>query len=335
MKIVTVFVMSRRSLTSLGTLLIAALVIILWGSALLVPTPMQEEPVRVAVGMWPGNESWILARDAGDLDFREVNLVEMNWTSAAMRAVGNRVVDAAVLSLDEVIRQIQQGYPLKIIAVLDISKGADLVMVRQGISAIADLRGRRIGYEPRTSGAWLLSKALMNANLKLGDVEPVPVNPAEVEEIFNELKLDGVVLAEPWRERMNALSLTQIYDSSLPGASIVRVLAVNPDALNERRDALRSLVQAHFKWMPKLRQSEEIPPPVLRREGLTNGVFRSVLERVESVDLERNRRLLHLEEPWLGALFMHLQESLIEGVSNASKVAPSDVFEPSILEELP
>lgn len=327
--------MSRRSLSSLGTFLIASLVIILWAGALLVPTPAQKEPLRVAVGMWPGNEAWILARDAGDLSFSQVNLIEMNWTSAAMRAVGNRVVDAAVLSLDEVIRQVQQGYPLKIVAVLDVSRGADLLMARQGIGSPQDLKGRRIGYEPRTSGAWLLSKALANADLKLGDVQPVPVNPAEVEEIFDELDLDGVVLAEPWRERMSALNLTKIYDSSVSGASIVRVLAVNPDALSEHREVLKSLVASHFKWMPQLRADSVIPAAVLRREGLTSEVFKEVLQRVESVDLEGNRRLLYQQEPWLGQLFIKLQHDLIEGEASAPLVQPSEVFDPRIVEDLP
>ncbi|SKA81122.1 NitT/TauT family transport system substrate-binding protein [Prosthecobacter debontii] len=327
--------MSQRAPSTLATILIAISVIVLWASALMVPTPMQKEPLRVAVGMWPGTESLILARDAGDLKYGEVNLVEMNWTSAAMRAVGNRVVDAAVLSLDEVIRQIQQGYPLKIIAVLDISRGADVLVAKPSIASAADLKGGRIGYEPRTSGAWLLSKALSNANLKLTEVQPVPVNPAEVEEIFKELSLDGVVLAEPWRERMGELNLTRIYDSSTPGASIVRVLAINPDAIEPHEKVLRSLLQAHFKWIRKLREAQEIPALVLRREGLSQEVFQEVLKQIESVDLDRNQQLLDLRDPWLGRLFMGLQSGLIEGVSTATVVQPGEVFEPSIVEDLP
>lgn len=327
--------MSRPSTFSFGTLALTALVLVLWAAALQVPVPPQEEPLRVAVGMWAGAEPWVLAREAGELKSSQVNLVEMNWTSAAMRAVGNRVVDATVLSLDEVIRQIHQGYPLRIVMVTDVSRGADALMAKPAITNIAGLKGCRIGYEPRTSGAWLLSKALENAHLKLSDVQQVPLNPAEVEEIFQELALDGVVLSEPWRQRLNSLNLKEVYDSSVPGASIVRVLAVHPDALVEHREALISLIQAHFKWMPKLYENGRELSPVLRREGVTAEVFQQVLKNLESVDLARNHRLLSQEEPWLGQLFIELQKWLVEDAESAARLDPSEVFDVSLLEELP
>lgn len=327
--------MKHRPIITLGSVAIAALVLALWTAALQLPMPTQEEPLRVAVGMWAGAEPWILAREAGELDARQVNLVEMNWTSAAMRAVGNRVVDAAVLSLDEVIRQIHQGYPLKIVMVTDISRGADLLMTKPGIHSVAELKGGRIGYEPRTSGAWLLSKALKNSDLKLSEVQPVPLNPAEVEEIFKELALDGVVLAEPWKQRMSSLNLNNVYDSSQPGASIVRVLAVHPDALTEHREALISLLRSHFKWMPKLTDGGEIMNPVSRREGIAPEVFQDILSRLERVDLEQNRKLLRQEEAWLGEFFVSLQQGLVEDVVDADRLAPGTVFDASLLEELP
>lgn len=332
---IAAFVMSHRPFMSLGTIVTVVLVLALWGGALLLPGPTQEEPLRVAVGMWPGTEPWILAREAGELDSRQINLVEMNWTSAAMRAVGNRVVDAAVLSLDEVIRQIHQGYPLKIVMVTDISRGADMLMTREGINSIADLKGCRIGYEPRTSGAWLLSQILRDANLHPSEVQQVPLNPAEVEEIFKTLSLDGVVLAEPWRHRMAGLNLKKIYDSSEPEAAIVRVLAVHPEAVEAHREVLVSLIKEHLQWMPRLSQGGDILKPILRREGVSMEVFQDVLKQLEGVDLSKNRKMLTQEEPWLANLFRELQKDLVEDKHSAPSIEPADVFDPSLLEEIP
>lgn len=327
--------MSQRHYKTLGTIATVTLVLCLWASALLMPTPIQHEPLRVAVGMWPGAEPWILAREAGEINPSRVNLVEMNWTSAAMRAVGNGVVDAAVLSLDEVIRQIHQGYPLKIVMVTDISRGADLLMANPTLTSIQDLKGRRIGYEPRTSGAWLLSKALKNATLKLADVQQVPLNPGEVEEIYEELNLDGVVLSEPWRQRLNGLNLKNLYDSSSPNSFIVRVLAVHSDAITDHREALISILRAHFKWMPKLQHEEVISGSILRREGISNEVFQNILSHLEMVNLERNQALLSQREPWLGKLFQDLQIDLVEDTTSGAPLNPSDVFDAELLEELP
>lgn len=326
--------MSQRPFISMGSIVVGCLVLLLWTAALQLPTPSQPEPLRVAVGMWVGAEPLILAREAGELDSREVNLVEINWTSAAMRAVGNRVVDAAVLSLDEVIRQISQGYPLKVIMVTDISRGADFLMAKEGIASVDQLRGKRIGYEPRTSGAWLLSKALKNSDLKLSDVQPVPLNPAEMGEIFQELTLDGVVLAEPWRQRATGMQLNTVYDSSRTGAAIVRVLAVHPEAISAHREVLVSLIHSHLKWAPKLAEGGENLNPVLRREGISSVVLNDILDNLEMVDLERNLKLLSLEDPWLGELFQSLQKGLFENTAEDVSIDPSVIFDPSLLEEL-
>lgn len=326
--------MSYRPFFSWASIAIAALVLLLWSAAVQLPMPSQPEPLRVAVGMWAGTEPWIMAREAGDLDSRDIRLVEINWTSAAMRAVGNRVVDAAVLSLDEVIRQVQQGYPLKVVLVMDISRGADLIIAKSQFDSVNDLKGGRIGYEPRTSGSWLLSKALENSNLKLADVQPVPLNPAEVEEIFGELNLDGVVLTEPWSQRMNAFNLNRVYDSSRPGATVVRVLAVHPDALATDRESLLNLIKAHFKWLPELKKGGPALQPVLRREGVSQEVFEDILTHVESVDLKTNLNMLNGTDAWLTGFFAELQTVVTEGAGEAAPVNAADIFEPSLVEVL-
>lgn len=329
--------MSRRPFLTPGTLTVLALVVALWAGALLVPTPTQPEPLRVAVGLWPGAEPLVLAREAGELDPRRINLVEINWTSAAMRAVGNRVVDAAVMSLEEVILQIRQGYPLKVVMITDISRGADVLMTNEKIQSIQDLKGTRIGYEPRTSGAWLLRKALQNANLKLTDVQPVPLNPSEVDEIFTELTLDGVVLAEPWGEKLEEMHLSKIYDSSHDGSAIVRVLAVHPEAVIEHRQELLELLRLHFRWNARLYEEGPHMEPVLRREGLKLDVFREVLSRLELVSLEKNRRLLSREDPWLEALFLKQQGELSEGEPGElpGRLSADAIFDASLLNQLP
>lgn len=327
--------MSLRPIFTPASLLIVGVVIVLWVSALLLPLPQQKEPLRVAVGTWPGAEPWIMAREAGELPVEEINLVEMNWTSAAMRAVGNRVVDAAVLSLDEAIRQIQQGYALKIVMVTDISRGADVLIAKNEVKSVQDLKGGRVGYEPRTSGAWLLNKALQNSNLKLSDVHAVPLNPAEVDEIFEEMALDGVVLSEPWKQRMRDFNLRSVYDSSIPGAEVVRVLVVNPEILRSHREALIKLMQAHFKWTAALENGGEVLRPVLRREGVPLEVFQQIVSKIEIMDKERNRQLLSVQDPWLAERFKTLQKSLAKNPDSGMSPEAEEVFDVSLVEDLP
>jgi len=278
---------------------------------LLMPTPEGRKPLTVAVGMWPGAEPFVLARDAGELSREKVNLVEINWSSAAMRAVGNRVVDATVLSLDEVVRQVGQGYPLRIVLVTDISRGADAVVVRPEVGSARDLAGRRVGYEPRTAAALMLDRYLASSGLSLPEIQEVPVNPAEVEETFGELTLDAVVLPEPWIQRLRGLQLKVAYDSASPGAEVVRVIAVHEQAVKMHREEVGALVRAHLKWMPRLAGLGAELEPVLRREGVDRATFLAIMAKLEVPSREQNVQWLKGDDSWLlekmAAMAKHLR----------------------------
>ncbi len=309
------------------------LVLVLWAGALLLPVPEQDWPLKVAVGLWPGAEPWVLAHEHGELDTARVRLVEINWTSAAMRAVGNRVVDAAILSLDEVLLQVRQGYPLKVIMVTDISRGADVVLVKPGIASVADLRGRRVGFEPRTAGSRLLGRALAGSGLGLLDIQPVVLNATETQEAFDNLPIDAIVCTEPWPRRLGGLRA--IYDSSQKGAEVVRVLAAHVEVLEEHRAALKDLVLSHRRWAGRLREGEGTLGPVLRREGVTQEDFLRTLEKIEMPSLEQSRLWLSGQDAWLSELFQKLQEEAPgQDVPETRILTPEEVFDPSILEEM-
>lgn len=310
------------------------LVIALLVGALLVPIPQERERLALAVSMWPGSEPFIIAREAGELPPEDINLVEINWTSAAMRAVGNGVVDAAILSLDEVVRQTSQGHPLRIVLITDISQGADLLLARPGVTQVEQLKGARIGFEPRTAGATLLGAALRQAGLTLEDIQPVPLNPAETEEIIEELMLDAVVSSEPWRQNLKKLKLQPIYDSSHTGMDIIRVLVVHEDALTTHREAVRALVRAHLRWMKRLPSLKEELEPVLRREDVEREGFLQALRTIEVPSVEQNMRWLAGEDMALVKRLDQLsaQLALDEGISDSPPW--EKIFDASILREV-
>lgn len=307
----------------------------MWFGALLMPSPQGKKTLTTAVSMWPGAEPFILAREAGELPTDTINLVEINWASAAMRAVGNRVVDATLLSLDEVIYQMGQGYPLRIVLVTDISKGADAVIARKEFTDLRQLAGLRVGYEPRTAASVMLGRCLRQGGLAFEKIQEVPVNPAEAEGIFDELFLDAVVLSEPWIQRLQGRHLNTLYDSSQKGAEVVRVLVVHADALTQHHDEVQALVSAHLKWMPRMHSLQKQLEPVLRREGLDRQTFLNVLAKLEVPTREQNIRWLSGED---GQLLQRMERLAVElnlyrPGPNAGRMA--DVLDPTFVQDEP
>ncbi|WP_254517510.1 ABC transporter substrate-binding protein, partial [Salmonella enterica] len=74
-------------------------------------------------------------------------------------------LEAAALTLDEVLLGRNQGLDLRVILVLDISTGADVVVAAPHVHSLADLKGRRIGFEEGATGALMMNAVLAAAGL--------------------------------------------------------------------------------------------------------------------------------------------------------------------------
>lgn len=271
-----------------------AVQMVLWIAVLRWYPPEFEGPTKVAVGLWPGTETLTIARQRGILREDSVRMIEMIWSSAAMRAFSNKAVDAAVLSLDEALRLRLDGHDVRIMSVLDVSAGADALMVRDTIHETGALRGKRIGVEVRTSGVYLLARALQRAGMTMKDVEIVPLNVAETESALLEGEVAAVVTTQPWQSRLAAQGAVRLFDSSMIPGELCRVLVARGDGLKTRRNGISRIIAAHFEMLPQmaegLTQSEKAI--IARRESLDWDAFLNAARTVSSLSKAECSRIM-------------------------------------------
>lgn len=277
-----------------GAISVAVSGLLLCGLALVWPEPKEHRPFALAVGVWPGMETLTLARESGVLAEQDVNFVELSWTSAKMMAFENRVVDGAVVTLDEMLRLKGGGHNIKAVLVMGASKGGDAILAHPAIKTLADLKGKRVGVELRACGEYFLTQALHTVEMTLEDVEIVPLNLAEAENAYEQHELDAVVTMDPGKTRLLEKGALSLFDSTQISQTLFRVLVVREDFLKNRRDILQSLVRAHFNALPVLQSdhSEEGMAAVLRRERLTRKQFSTALSKIEEYSQEENFTLL-------------------------------------------
>jgi NitT/TauT family transport system substrate-binding protein len=91
-----------------------------------------ETALRIGTNVWIGSEPLYLARELGKLDPASVQLVEYPSASEVLRAFRNQAIDGMVISLDELFGLAADGLQPTIIAVIDVSHGADAVVGRRG-----------------------------------------------------------------------------------------------------------------------------------------------------------------------------------------------------------
>jgi len=207
------------------------------------------EPLRIASHLWPGYEFLFLARREGWISPQDTQLIESGSATASIRLLAAGQADGAALTLDEMLGARQRGLPLVAVLVFDISLGADVLLARPGTDTLAQLRGKRIGYESSAVGALMLHKALAAASLPRGDIKAVPVTHERHALAWRAGEVDALITFEPVSGQLEAEGAQRLFDSSRIPDTIFDILAVTTAALQRNPAALRRLVAAHFQGL--------------------------------------------------------------------------------------
>ena len=169
-------------------------------------------PLKVASHVWPGYEFMFLARDQGWFNKQQVQLVETATASDSLRALSERQVSAAALTLDEVLIGRSLGLPLQVVLVFNISVGADQVLARPEIQQLADIKGKRVGAELSALGNLVVSKLLSAAELTRDDIELVEIDANDCSAWENQ-SLDVMQTYEPTATRIRNTGAHLLYSS--------------------------------------------------------------------------------------------------------------------------
>ena len=174
-----------------------------------------ENPVVLQLGtnVWPGYEPLYMARELGYLDGNKVRLVEYSSASQVLQSYRNGLIDAAALTLDEVMLLLSTGETPKIVLVTDISHGADVIIGQPDIKKLADIRGKRVAIEGTALGAFMIVRALEIAGIEHETVEIINRSVDEHEDSFLTKEVDAVVTFEPVRSKLLASGGNPLFDS--------------------------------------------------------------------------------------------------------------------------
>lgn len=203
--------------------------------------------LRVGTNRWAGYQFIHLAHDLGWLDPQRVRPIEMADTIDTLRALNAGTVEAAGLTLDELLSVRAEGLDLVAVLVFDESIGADALMAQPGTTSLAELRGQRVGMESSPVASLLLDAALREASLPPDAVQRVYLPAGQHLDAWRKNKVQAIVSYEPYVQQLAAQGGTRLFDSrEMPGA-IVDVLAVQRRVLSQNLPAVQALVAAHFK----------------------------------------------------------------------------------------
>ncbi len=251
-----------------------------------------RRPLVLAGHPWPGYEPMFLARTLGYLP-SDLVLQEAPTVHASIEAVRRGDADGAMLTMDEILQMRDQGTPLQIVLVFDVSKGADVLLARPQIRDLADLKGKRVGAEDSALGSLMLSMVLERAGLKPEDVVVRRIVYEEQEAAWARGDVDALVTYEPVAARIKKTGAKQLLSTREMPDTIFDVLAVRPEALRSHGDVVRAALVGHFKALSYLRQNPwDAAYKTVPHLGVSAEEMISSLRGLELPDLIGNQRYL-------------------------------------------
>ena len=298
----------RQSRRHLWILACAALVFALAGC-------MREpqSPLRIGTNVWIGSEPLYLARELGRLDPAVVQLVEYPSASEVLRAYRNQAIDGMVISLDELFGLAADGLQPRIILVVDVSHGADVVVGRGGMKTMRDLKGKSVAVESSALGAFVLSRALALNQMQASDVNVVHLESNEQPTAFEKGQVDAAVTFDPYRAQFLRAGAATLFDSTQIPGEIVDLLAVRATMIDKRPDAVRALLSG---WFDAIDYMKKDPKDAARRMGIrqqTSGEqFEQALQGLRIPSREENLKMLGGATPELAVTGRRLMALMVD-----------------------
>jgi NitT/TauT family transport system substrate-binding protein len=252
-----------------------------------------------------------------------------------MRAFRNQTIDGMVISLDELFGLAADGLQPRIVLVIDVSHGADVVVGRRGMRSMRDLKGKSVAVESGALGAFMLSRALALNGMQPGDVTVVHLDSNEQSTAFESGRIDGAVTFDPFRAQFLRSGATALFDSTRIPGEIVDLLAVRATVLEKRPQSIGALLRG---WFEALDYMERNPVDAARRMGvrqqLTGEQYLEAQRGLLIPTREQNLQMLGGDTPQLAVTGRRLMALMLESKLLRAALRIEDVLAPQPLDRL-
>ncbi|GDY27425.1 MULTISPECIES: ABC transporter substrate-binding protein [unclassified Agarivorans] len=257
---------------------------------LLVACQNQTQQLRVAVSPWLGFEPIYLSKQLAYPGSDEYQVNELTTPSHVMHALKSAQVDAAFLSLTEVISLLAERVDLTVVAVIDRSVGGDALVTQQPINDITQLKGKRIGYESLSVASLVMDDWLKDTDVNADDFVLVEAKLDEQLGLFRRGEISAVMTSGPIQSRLvDNLSANVLYQSAAQGQPYYRVLVVRTAVLQNKRQQVSKLLTNFYaanNWLEE--HSREGFKLIAKRTQLYSKEVRQAYSKIQVLNAQQS-----------------------------------------------
>ncbi|MGN0402189.1 MAG: ABC transporter substrate-binding protein [Acetatifactor sp.] len=205
------------------------------------------EEVTIKIGYQPVANDMMIAITEGLLDNMgySYELVEFSSGKDLNNALASGSVDVGYMGTVPVISGVSSGIEYEVFWISGIITACEGLVVKEGISEVADLAGKNIGVVTGSTSHYSLCSALEKAGVSLDDVTIINGGTTELVAMWERGDIDAAYIWQPSLEAMIKNGGTVIFDgedSEAIGATTAVVQVVNKSFAEKNPEAVKALV---------------------------------------------------------------------------------------------
>jgi NitT/TauT family transport system substrate-binding protein len=278
-----------------------------------------------------GVKQGFLARSLGET---KLSTQVFNAGPAAIEALNAGAIDATYIGPNPAINSFVKSKGESVSIIAGAAAGGAQLVVKPEIAAAADLKGKTLST-PQLGGtqdvalrAWLAAQGYKTNTDGSGDVAINPTENAQTLKLFQDGKLDGAWLPEPWASRLVLQAGAKVlvdekdlWDGSLtgkPGEFPTTILIVSKKFATDHPETVKALLKGHAEsvaWLNSAAADEK------------SSVINAALKEASGAELKADvierslKNIVFTVDPLAGAYKKLLEDGVKAGTTKEADIS--------------
>ncbi len=304
---------------------------------------VNTKPITIGYSDWPGWVAWQVAIEKGWFKEAGVN-VEFKWFdySASINAFSANQLDAVSVSNGDNLVIASGGTKGIMVMATDYSAGNDVIIAKNGINSISDLKGKQIAVEKGLVDHHLLNTALDDAQIAQTDVTLINAVTNELPQVFSSPDVVAIAVWQPVaNQALKSVAGSKIiYSSKDKPGLIYDTLTVNMTHLSAHKEEWKKIIQVWDKTVKYIKDPasrSDALAIMAKRVGLDAAQYAQFIDGTHLLDLAANKKVFEKSQNFdsiYGSSY-HVNEFNFKNGVYTTKVDVDGVIYPDLVNELP
>jgi NitT/TauT family transport system substrate-binding protein len=247
--------------------------------------------------LWTGNLPFFVATEKGFFEEAglTVNARDFDAMAEAFPAFNARQFQGIAPATSEVVSLFAEGSPGRLITVMAISEGADVIMARNSVNSIADFRGKRIAVQKGGIGHFFVLQALADAGLTERDVTILDIDPATAATAYQAGSVEIAYSYPPFSSMAIAAQPDGriIHDSTTISTVLADTYFVSTELIENEPQTIEAFLTGIFKGVEFYNTNpDEAIAITAKRLGMRPQEAREQLQGIRFPTLQMNVEML-------------------------------------------